>query len=78
MVVREVRQQGLGAGGRADTLPNVLSLGADPYDYDVNYLALSLRYSFAPDAAEARSNRPAPPAVSARWPRLQLPRTRAA
>jgi MtrB/PioB family decaheme-associated outer membrane protein len=35
-----------------DTLPNVLSLGAEPYDYDVNYLALSLRYSFAPKAAE--------------------------
>ena len=37
-----------------DTLPNVLSLGADPYDYDVNYLALSLRYSFAPKAEEGK------------------------
>ncbi|HSN71674.1 MAG TPA: MtrB/PioB family decaheme-associated outer membrane protein [Steroidobacteraceae bacterium] len=28
------------------TLPTVLSLGADPYNYDVNYVALSARYYF--------------------------------
>ena len=34
------------------TLNNVLALGADPYDYDVNYVGVSLRYSFAPAKAE--------------------------
>lgn len=29
-----------------DTLPTVLSLGADPYDYSVNYVGVSLRYYF--------------------------------
>ncbi len=28
------------------TLPTVLSLGADPYDYSVNYVAASVRYYF--------------------------------
>jgi len=28
------------------TLPTVLSLGADPYDYDVNYVSASVRYYF--------------------------------
>ena len=30
------------------TLPTVLALGADPYDYSVNYVAASLRYYFGP------------------------------
>jgi hypothetical protein len=28
------------------TMPTILSLGADPYDYDVNYVSASLRYYF--------------------------------
>jgi hypothetical protein len=28
------------------TLPTALALGADPYDYDVNYLGASVRYYF--------------------------------
>jgi opacity protein-like surface antigen len=32
------------------TLPNVLSLGADPYDYSVNYVTIALTYSFGPEA----------------------------
>jgi MtrB/PioB family decaheme-associated outer membrane protein len=35
------------------TLPTVLSLGADPYDYDVNYVGLSVRYSFRSPEPEA-------------------------
>jgi hypothetical protein len=34
------------AGIGPDTLPTVLSLGADPYDYSVNYVGVSLRYYF--------------------------------
>jgi hypothetical protein len=34
------------AGIDPDTLPTVLSLGADPYDYSVNYVGVSLRYFF--------------------------------
>ncbi|NJD31473.1 MAG: MtrB/PioB family decaheme-associated outer membrane protein [Gammaproteobacteria bacterium] len=34
------------------TLPNVLALGADPYNYSVDYVTASLRYSFAPGAAK--------------------------
>jgi opacity protein-like surface antigen len=30
------------------TLGNVLALGADPYDYDVNYVGASVRYYFGP------------------------------
>jgi MtrB/PioB family decaheme-associated outer membrane protein len=36
------------AGIVPDTLPTVLSLGADPYDYSVNYVGVSLRYFFGP------------------------------
>jgi MtrB/PioB family decaheme-associated outer membrane protein len=36
------------AGIAPDTLPTVLSLGADPYDYSVNYVGVSLRYYFGP------------------------------
>jgi predicted porin len=37
------------------TLPNVLALGADPYNYSVNYVTLSARYSFgSAPAAEAK------------------------
>jgi MtrB/PioB family decaheme-associated outer membrane protein len=36
------------AGIEPDTLPTVLSLGADPYDYSVNYVGVSLRYYFGP------------------------------
>jgi hypothetical protein len=36
-------------------LPTVLGLGVDPYNYDVNYVTLSLRYKFGakPAADEA-------------------------
>jgi hypothetical protein len=34
------------------TLPTILSLGADPYDYSVNYVAASLRYYFGPRKVE--------------------------
>jgi MtrB/PioB family decaheme-associated outer membrane protein len=33
-------------GIEADTVPNLLSLGADPYDYDVHVFYLNLRYVF--------------------------------
>ena len=33
-------------GIEPDSLPTVLALGADPYDYDVNYLGASVRYYF--------------------------------
>ncbi len=36
------------AGIGPATLPTVLSLGADPYDYSVNYVGVSLRYYFGP------------------------------
>jgi MtrB/PioB family decaheme-associated outer membrane protein len=39
---RDWALQGIGPA----TLPTVLALGADPYEYDVNYLAASLRYYF--------------------------------
>ena len=32
------------------TLPNVLSLGADPYNYSVNYVTIALQYSFGSPA----------------------------
>ncbi len=32
------------------TLPNVLSLGADPYNYSVNYATIALQYSFGSPA----------------------------
>ena len=35
------------------TLPSVLSLGADPYNYRVNYATVSMRYSFGKPAQEA-------------------------
>jgi MtrB/PioB family decaheme-associated outer membrane protein len=35
------------------TLPNVLSLGADPYNYSVSYVTASVRYSFARGGAAA-------------------------
>ena len=35
------------------TLPNVLTLGADPYDYDVYLVSLSLRYRFGAGAPAA-------------------------
>ncbi len=41
--------QGIGPA----TLPNVLSLGADPYNYSVSYVTASLRYSFAKGGAKA-------------------------
>jgi MtrB/PioB family decaheme-associated outer membrane protein len=41
--------QGIGPA----TLPTVLSLGADPYNYSVNYVTLSARYSFGTNAGEA-------------------------
>jgi opacity protein-like surface antigen len=34
------------AGIEPATMPTILSLGADPYDYDVNYVSASLRYYF--------------------------------
>jgi MtrB/PioB family decaheme-associated outer membrane protein len=34
--------QGIGPA----TLPNILALGADPYNYSVNYVTLAVRYSF--------------------------------
>jgi hypothetical protein len=37
------------------TLPNVLTLGADPYDYDVYLVSLSLRYRFGAGAPVASS-----------------------
>jgi opacity protein-like surface antigen len=36
--------QGIGP----DTVPTVLALGIDPYDYSVNYITASLRYRFGP------------------------------
>jgi MtrB/PioB family decaheme-associated outer membrane protein len=41
--------QGIGPA----TLPTVLALGADPYNYSVNYVTLSARYSFGKKASEA-------------------------
>jgi MtrB/PioB family decaheme-associated outer membrane protein len=41
--------QGIGPA----TLPGVLSLGADPYNYRVNYATVSLRYAFGQSAQEA-------------------------
>jgi MtrB/PioB family decaheme-associated outer membrane protein len=38
--------QGIGPA----TLPNVLSLGADPYNYSVNYVTIALQYSFGSPA----------------------------
>ena len=38
-------------GIEPDTLPTVLALGVDPYDYSVNYIGASLRYSFGSRAA---------------------------
>ena len=49
------------AGVEPATVPTVLSLGADPDDYDVYLVSISMRYSFgrpAPKAAEAEE--PAP------------------
>jgi len=40
--------QGIGPA----TLPTVLALGADPYNYSVNYVTLSARYSFGKKPAE--------------------------
>jgi MtrB/PioB family decaheme-associated outer membrane protein len=40
--------QGIGPA----TLPSVLSLGADPYDYSVNYVTASVRYYFGPRRLE--------------------------
>jgi hypothetical protein len=34
-------------------MPNILSLGADPYNYSVNYVTLSARYSFGKKEGEA-------------------------
>ncbi len=34
------------AGIDPDTLPTILSLGADPYEYDVNYVTATVRYFF--------------------------------
>ncbi|MFO1408149.1 MAG: MtrB/PioB family decaheme-associated outer membrane protein [Steroidobacteraceae bacterium] len=42
--------QGIGPA----TLPNVLALGADPYNYSVNYVTLSARYSFGSAPAAAK------------------------
>jgi hypothetical protein len=36
-------------------LPTVLGLGVDPYNYDVNYVTLSVRYRFGSKPAEAES-----------------------
>ena len=36
------------AGIDPATLPTVLALGADPYDYSVNYIGASVRYYFGP------------------------------
>jgi hypothetical protein len=36
------------AGIGPATLPTVLALGADPYNYSVNYVGASLRYYFGP------------------------------
>jgi MtrB/PioB family decaheme-associated outer membrane protein len=40
------------AGVEPATLPTVLALGADPYEYSVNYVAASLRYYFGPRKVE--------------------------
>ena len=40
--------QGIGPA----TLPTVLSLGIDPYNYDLNYVTATVRYSFGPSKAE--------------------------
>jgi MtrB/PioB family decaheme-associated outer membrane protein len=39
-------------GVEPDTLPSILSSGADAYDYDVNLVGLSFRYSFGRASAE--------------------------
>ncbi len=36
------------SGIEPDTLATILSLGADPYEYDVNYVTASFRYYFGP------------------------------
>ena len=36
-------------GLEPDTVSNYLSLGADPYDYDVSVIYLSMKYEFSPD-----------------------------
>jgi MtrB/PioB family decaheme-associated outer membrane protein len=43
------------AGVKPATIPTVLTLGADPYDYDVYLVSLSMRYRFGRPAATARS-----------------------
>ena len=40
------------AGIAPDTLPTVLALGYDPYEYDVNYVTASVRYYFGPRKVE--------------------------
>jgi hypothetical protein len=37
------------------TLPNILALGADPYNYSVNYVTLSVRYAFGSEKAEEKA-----------------------
>ncbi len=46
---RDWALQGIGPA----TLPTILSLGADPYNYSVNYVTLSARYSFGKKEGEA-------------------------
>jgi MtrB/PioB family decaheme-associated outer membrane protein len=45
---RDWALQGIGPA----TLPTILSLGADPYNYSVNYVTLSARYSFGKKEGE--------------------------
>lgn len=40
------------AGIEPDTLPTILALGYDPYEYDVNYVTASVRYYFGPRKVE--------------------------
>ena len=39
-------------GVAADTIPNVLTMGANPYDYDVWVFGVGFRYSIGPDSEE--------------------------
>jgi MtrB/PioB family decaheme-associated outer membrane protein len=49
---RDWALQGIGPA----TLPNVLALGADPYNYSVNYVTLSARYAFGSSKAQAAAD----------------------
>jgi hypothetical protein len=45
-------------GVEPDTLPSILTSGADAFDYDANLIGLSFRYRFGGDAGAAPAANP--------------------